>query len=202
CTFADNGVDTVRARIIDKNDGFTEYTTDVTVKNVPPKLTPPADQTADEGTGKSFGLGSFSDPGPDATWQLHITWGDGSAANDLSYVSTGATGSLASQSHTYGDNGTYHVTVRVTDKDLGYGEATFDVTVANVPPTATLGNGGAVDEGSPATISFSAQHDPSGADTAAGFHDSVDCHGGGTNPALSYASPGTSAPPNCPFADH
>src|SRR5439155_1315998 len=154
CTFADNGTYTVKGRIIDKDGGFNEYTTDVVVKNVPPTLTPPADQTADEGTSKSFGLGSFTDPGPDSPWKLHVTWGDASAATDFT---TGATGNLANQSHTYADNGTYHVTLRVTDKDLGYGEATFDVTVANVPPTATLGNGGAVDEGSPATISFSTQ---------------------------------------------
>ena len=35
----------------------------VTVANVPPAVTPPADQTASEGTGKSFSLGSFTDPG-------------------------------------------------------------------------------------------------------------------------------------------
>src|SRR5205807_793847 len=36
CAFADNGTSTVRARIIDKDGGFTEYTTDVVVQNVAP----------------------------------------------------------------------------------------------------------------------------------------------------------------------
>ena len=36
CTFNDSGTFTVRARIIDKDNGFTEYTTNVTVNNVAP----------------------------------------------------------------------------------------------------------------------------------------------------------------------
>src|SRR5204862_903851 len=63
CTFADNGTHTVKGRIIDKDGGFNEYTTDVVVKNVRPTVTAPSDQATDEGTSKSFDLGSFSDPG-------------------------------------------------------------------------------------------------------------------------------------------
>src|SRR2546421_12446065 len=62
-------------------------------------------------------------------------------------------------SHTYDDNGSYTVSVKVTDKDGGSDTKTFKVTVANVPPTADLGNNGPVNEGSPATISFSGQQD-------------------------------------------
>ena len=36
-----------------------------------------ADQTADEGASTSFSLGSFTDPGPDATWAVDVDWGDG-----------------------------------------------------------------------------------------------------------------------------
>src|SRR5205814_1547677 len=103
---------------------------------------------------------------------------------------------------TYADNGLYTVTVKVTDKDNGAGQATFKVDVANVPPTASLGNNGPVDEGSAATISFSAQSDPSSADTAAGFHYSYDCTAGGSNLASSYATAGTSASSPCTFDDN
>ena len=46
--------------------------------------------------------------------------------------------------------------------------------VNNVAPTATLGNNGPVTEGSPVTVSFSGQSDPSPGDTAAGFRNSYD----------------------------
>ena len=42
CTFGDNGSKTVRARIIDRNDGYTEYQTTVTVRNVDPTASNPS----------------------------------------------------------------------------------------------------------------------------------------------------------------
>ncbi|MBX2997357.1 MAG: pullulanase-type alpha-1,6-glucosidase [Caldilineaceae bacterium] len=54
------------------------------------------------------------------------------------------------------------------------------VTVANVAPTATLSNDGPVNDGETATVSFSDQSDPSGADTAAGFVYSYDFNSDGT----------------------
>ena len=54
----------------------------------------------------------------------------------------------------------------VIDKDGGFTQYTTVVTVDDVAPTATLSNDGPVDEGSPATVSFSNQLDPSNADTS------------------------------------
>ena len=48
------------------------------------------------------------------------------------------------------------MTFTVTDDDGGANSDNFTVTVDNVAPTATLANDGPVDEGSPATITFSA----------------------------------------------
>src|SRR5262249_34668162 len=48
------------------------------------------------------------------------------------------------------------------------------LTVANLPPAATLGNDGPVVEGSDATIAFTGASDPSAGDTAAGFHYAFD----------------------------
>src|SRR5205807_5277211 len=125
----------VRARIIDKDGGYTEYTTDITVKNVAPTVTAPSDQSSDEGASHAFDLGSFSDPGVnDAPWAVHVNWGDNTSTNGT----RSAQGGLGTSSHTYDDNGTYTVTVKVTDKDGGSGEASFKVTVANVAPTASL----------------------------------------------------------------
>src|SRR5205823_5484208 len=82
CTFDDNGTYTVKARIIDKDGGFTEYTTDVVVDNVAPTVTAPSDQSSNEGANHSFALGSFSDPGTqDDPWHVTVDWGDGSTAD-------------------------------------------------------------------------------------------------------------------------
>src|SRR5205823_2978307 len=78
CTFADNGSYTVKGRILDKDGGSNTYDTTVVVNNVKPSLSPPTDDTGVEGASKSFGLGSFADPGAnDSPWHLHVTWGDG-----------------------------------------------------------------------------------------------------------------------------
>src|SRR5207249_3318925 len=129
---------------------------------------------------------------------LHVTWGDGSAAYDHDYA---VRGNLGMAPHTYDDNGVYTVTETITDKDGGSDTQSFKVTVTNVAPTASLGNNGPVDEGSPATITFSSQHDPSGADTTAGFHYAFSCSNGDLS-GSTYAGSGTAASTQCTFADN
>ena len=50
----------------------------VSVSNVAPLVTAPADQTASEGSSETFDLGSFTDPGDDDPWEVTVDWGDGS----------------------------------------------------------------------------------------------------------------------------
>src|SRR5206468_10856119 len=121
----------VRARIIDKDGGYSEYTTNVLVTNVPPTVTAAANQSSDEGASHSFDLGSFSDPGTsDAPWHVSVDWGDGHS-NSFNTSSQGALGLLA---HTYDDNtaGGHTVSVTVTDKDGGSDSKSFDIDVHNV----------------------------------------------------------------------
>src|SRR3989442_477967 len=204
CTYPDGpSTHTVSARILDKDGGFTDYSFKVTVNNVAPTITAPANQTANEGASTSFMLGSFSDPGVnDTPWAVDIDWGESSSHMTFSAP---AQGPITAQNHTYDDNTTppatgYTVTVKVTDKDGGTDSKTFKVTVANVAPTDTLSNNGPVNEGSPATISFSASLDPSSADTTAGFHYAFDCAGGPLS--ATYAGSGASASTSCSFADN
>jgi hypothetical protein len=99
-----------------------------------PIVTPPANQTADEGTPQSFDLGSFTDAnaGP---WTVDVNWGDGSPHTTFSQTTTGT---ITPQSHTYADGpNTYSVTVTVTDSANLSGSASFGVTVNNVPPVVT-----------------------------------------------------------------
>ena len=63
----------------------------------------------------AFSLGSFSDPGiNDGPWAVTVDWGDGSARTTFRTCSQGCLGSPA---HTYADNGSYTVTVLVSDQD-------------------------------------------------------------------------------------
>ncbi len=198
CTFADNGTFLVRARIIDKDDGFTEYTTSVVVKNVAPTLTSPGDQTGNESVDQSFNLGSFSDPGTaDAPWTVDVNWGD---SNSDSFT-TGTQGAT-SHNHTYADSGTYTVTVTVTDKDGAPSNTiTFQVTVSNTAPTADLANNSPVNEGTLATITFTNQFDPSATDTAAGFHYAYSCSNGDLSAATYANTAGSTASTTCTYDD-
>src|SRR5207248_285241 len=198
-TDADNGLYSVSVSVTDKDGGTGSAGFQATVHNVAPSVTAAADQSSDEGASHSFSLGSFSDPGAnDGPWSVDVNWGDGGPHSTFSSASQG---SLGSQSHTYADNGSYTVTVQVTDKDGGVGSAQFSVDVANVPPTADLSNTGPVDEGSPVTVKFDNQHDPSSADTAAGFHYAFACDDGSLA-ASNYGNSGGSDSTQCTFADN
>ena len=102
----------------------------------------------------------------------------------------------------FADNGSFTVRGRIYDKDDGFTTYATTVVVTNVPPTADLGNNGPVAEGSPATVSFSNQLDPSSADTAAGFHYAYRCDGDASLLPVTYAAAGTSATHGCSFADN
>ena len=92
------------------------------------------------------------------------------------------------------------MTITANDGNGGTATTTFSLTVNNVAPTATLSNNGPVNEGSAATISFSAQSDPSSADTSAGFRYAFSCTNGDLS-AATYAGSGTGASTSCPFDD-
>jgi hypothetical protein len=174
-TYADDDADdtyTITVTLTDSDGAEGSNSRSVTVKNVAPTASAPADQTAEEGTSKEFDLGSFSDPGADSPWAVEVDWGDGSTDTTFNATTKGAIGS---QSHTYADNGQYTVTVTVSDGDGGSDSATFKANVANVAPTASATNNGPINEGGSATITAS-QTDP-GADT---FTYAFDCDNDGT----------------------
>jgi hypothetical protein len=100
----------------------------VTATQQPPVVTGPADQNAAEGAAQSFDVGSFSDPdgGP---WNVDVKWGDGSPDTTFSALAPGA---LAKQSHTYGEQGSDTVTLKVTDSADGQSDSkTFTITVSD-----------------------------------------------------------------------
>jgi PKD repeat protein len=177
---------TVKGRILDKDGGFTDYTTVIHVENVPPVLTVAVDQSVNEGqlldlTGNGNPiLGLFVDDGKLDTHTATVDWGDGSPVEAALVNEANGAGALTG-SHTYADNGNYTVTVVVTDNNGGSSNiGVFHVLVSNVDPTAMLSSNGPINEGSSGLVTFSNQFDPSPIDTAAGFHYAYDLNNDGT----------------------
>ena len=80
-------------------------------------------------------------------------------------------------------------TVTVTSTQAAMITAGVGITVNNVAPTAVLSNTGPVDDGSEATVSFSAQDDASSVDVTAGFRYSFDFDNDGTFEVTDVISP-------------
>jgi hypothetical protein len=136
CPTTDNGNRAVGGKVRDKDGGVREYTATTTVLNVAPTVVAPAGQSTLPGVSTSFTLGSFSDPGVnDNPWTIDVSWGDG----DTDTYTTNSQGAIANRSHTYALAGPYTVTVRVTDKDGDYSQASFTVEV-NLTDKVLLGN--------------------------------------------------------------
>jgi hypothetical protein len=89
----------------------------------------------------------------------------------------------------------------VTDKNGASDTRSFTVAVANVAPTADLGNDGPQPEGSAATVSFTNAADPSSGDTDAGFRYGFACTAATALPAT-YAAAGADASKSCTFPDN
>ncbi|MCE9591660.1 MAG: tandem-95 repeat protein [Planctomycetes bacterium] len=109
------------------------------------------------------------------------------------YIAAPGIGSFAA-THTYNDNGSYVVSVTLSDGSATDAETT-SATVTNVAPTLTISSAGAVNEGSPLTLNLA--HSDPGTDTITRWN--VNWGDGNieqfnSNPASvthTYADPGT-----------
>ena len=121
-TFADNGSYTVYGRIFDKDGGYSDYATTVTVNNVAPSLGVIGGPSSGvPGQLLTYGA-SFTDPGILDTHTLSIGWGDGNTtAGTVNETNGSGTGS---GSHAYSNAGAFTITFMLTDKDGGVGTAT------------------------------------------------------------------------------
>jgi hypothetical protein len=131
-TYAAAGIDTVTVTLTDPFGNKDAKTFTVTV-SAPPLLTAPSNQSAGQGITTAFLLGAFSQPGVTGTWNIVVSWGDGTSDTTFSVNSSG---SLGTKSHAYTSAGSDTVTITVTDP-LGYsGSTTFTVAVF-APPVLT-----------------------------------------------------------------
>jgi len=117
---------TIGVQVDDGNGGVATDTTTVTVNNVAPTAEAGGPYSGDEGSLIAL-AGSATDPGADTLiyeWDLD---------NDGEYDDS----TDQNPSHTWPDDGTFTVGLRVTDDDGGKGIDTATVTVNNVPPEIT-----------------------------------------------------------------
>jgi hypothetical protein len=116
----------------------------VTAVNDPPSVNAGLDGTIPEGSTFS-GSGSFTDPDAGDTHVARVmSWGDGSPIEILAVDEVTKT---FSYSHVYPMDGTYIVTIRVTDNNGAIGTDYVVVRVDNVSPVVSAGPDGMVNEG-------------------------------------------------------
>jgi PKD repeat protein len=155
--YGDNGSHTVGLQVTNSS-GYTDTTSiSFNTTNVAPTVTIDLSDLAgmQEGDTRTVDA-TFSDPGwldsyqgnvdlgttyrDDVTPAVSVTTEGGKGSGDAG----GATSDqgTATAEVTYGDNGTYTVTVDITDDDGAVGSDDADATVANVVPTATIDGSG------------------------------------------------------------
>src|SRR5205823_2482168 len=177
---------TVRVTVTDKDGGSASNTTVVTVANGAPTAVVGGPYTGNEGSAVSFDGSASTDPDADV---LTYDWnfGDGSTH-----------GSGVRPTHTYTDNGTYTVTLIVSDsRGASSTASSTTATIANIAPTATFNAPASVNEGSTLTISLSSPRDASSVDVVAGFTYAFDCGAG-----AGYGAFGSGTNANCATIDN
>ncbi|MCA9926799.1 MAG: Ig-like domain repeat protein, partial [Anaerolineales bacterium] len=118
--FLVEGPDThiVSGRIIDKDDGFTDYTTDITINNVAPiaSISGPSDALVGQLTSFVVGANDGSTADQAIGFGYSIDWGDGSPIENI--TRSEGNGSATTR-HAYAATGTYTAQVTATDRDGG-----------------------------------------------------------------------------------
>jgi hypothetical protein len=126
------GGDTITFKVTDNAGAAGSASVAISVTAAPVlTLTPPAGQSANEGSSVSFSLGTIANG--KAPYSVTVTWGDGTSSS----FSAAAAGAV-SAAHTYANDGSYTATVKVTDANAASATAAFGVTVANVAPAVTV----------------------------------------------------------------
>lgn len=103
---------------------------DVGPDGEPPVIDDIANQTIDEGDQLTRTI-TWSDP-DSANWNISIAYGDGTTQR------ISRTQPSLRLTHQYRENGTYPVSIRISDAENASSSAAFSVHVGSVPPTVTV----------------------------------------------------------------
>lgn len=170
-----DGVFTVSVKVTDTDGTYDTDSTTVTVNNVAPTVSGvSSDSPKDENTVLTVNA-TISDPGWLDPLTATIDWGDGAGpqtvTGTLENERPNATLTIAA-THTYGDDGTFTVTVCGRDDDVQTCASSFNVRIDNVNPTTGIDEGSTtVINGIPTiiarkgeTVTFSSQTTDPGSD--------------------------------------
>jgi Bacterial Ig-like domain/PKD domain len=143
------------------------FTTVAAAANQPPRVSAGGRYTVDEGGSVQLAATGVDPEGGPLTYAWDLD-------NDGAYETAGRTPTFTA------DDGesSYTVGVRVTDDGGLQATATATIDVHNVAPTATFAAPATAFAGLPFTLSLTSPHDPSKADTGAGFTYAFDCGDG------------------------
>lgn len=164
----DNGLFTVRLQVTNAAGISDVDTTTVTVTNVAPTVNIDVNQIdqIDEFDVIEVNAG-FSDPGWEDSYTYEIDWGTPAGdtsvgnANVTTEGGPGPDEGTVTDSHQYGDNGVYTITVTVTDDDGDSGSDSFILTVGNIDPGAVIDlSGTMIINGIPAIIAHVGENVP------------------------------------------
>jgi PKD repeat protein len=160
CLFDNDRTAIVAARIIDKDDSHSDYTSLVTVVNVAPSINIVGLVNVNEGDSATYTF-TVTDPGADG---FAVTAGFPSCGVEGVLLSSTVNTSGGSFDCSFPDGpATVVVEIQVTDSFPDLGIATLSVNVQNAPPTLEIGfdtalnvpSGDTVDEGSVYTLHLS-----------------------------------------------
>ena len=188
-TFADNGTYALRLVVTDNHGAADTTTSTVSVSNVAPAVAAFATPAINEG-GTFSSSGTFTDPGDDS-WTATVDYGDGSGAQPLALA-----GKSFTLSHVYADNGSYTVTVTVTESDAEQASGTVSgtVPVSNVSPTVASFDGATILRGETVTSRPSSSAPLRSRSWAAS---SSCCRGSSARPFRRRSSASSPAPTGC-----
>ncbi len=152
----------------------------VTSQNVAPAVEPIAGAPLSSAEGTEITVTGSASDAAGANDPLTYSWNV--AKNGTPGFATGSAVNLSSFNFTPDDDGSYVVTMTVTDGDGGSTAVSSSaIGVTSVDPTAGLSAAGDINENGSGTYTWSLNSplDPSTADTTAGFHYAFDLNGNG-----------------------
>ena len=147
--YGTDGVYTIEVCANDDKPTPVCNTVNVTITNVPPTV--PAIVTngpKPENSAVTVSSGVITDPGWLDPLTATINWGDGTPTvnlpGTLENVAPDATYTWNAINHTYGDDGTFTITICAADDDTTNNCNSTNVTITNVNPTATIDETGTI----------------------------------------------------------